>query len=135
MNRLSFLTLCACLAGAIAFAADAAKPAPRPGKAFFQTNVVPKLVENGCPMCHAVGYVQPNVMFYEQLLPYLAMGDAPEKTAVIRKIANLRAVRPDLPTHPGGQRCLTIESEPCKSIIEWWRIEFSNEATSKESKP
>lgn len=137
MNRMGNLMLGAALVAVAAFAAHAAKPqiAQRSGKAFFQTSVVPKLVENGCPMCHAVGYVQPNVMFYEQLLPYLAMGDAPEKTAVIRKIANLRAIRPELPTHPGGPRCLTIEAEPCKTIIEWWRIEFGTEAVSNRSKP
>jgi hypothetical protein len=64
------------------------------------------------------------VILYEELLPYLAMGDAPEKSAVIRKIANLRAIRPDLPTHAGGQRCATIDTEPCKSIVRWWQVEF-----------
>ena len=71
---------------------------------------MPKLAANGCPMCHSIGYVQPNVVVYTDLLPFLAMGDAPETTPVIRKIANLRAIRPDLPTHPGGQRCETIPS-------------------------
>jgi hypothetical protein len=98
------------------------------GKDFFLTNVAAKLAENGCPMCHAVGYVEPNVMIYEHLLPYLAMGDSPEKTPVIRKIANLRAFRPDIPTHVGGPRCETLESEPCKSIIQWWQVEFGTQA-------
>jgi hypothetical protein len=122
------------LVTAVAVAADAKKTS-RPGKAYFEENVVPKLVENGCPMCHSVGYVQPNVVLYRDLLPYLAMGDAPEKTPVIRKIANLRAIRPDLPTHPGGQRCETIRSEPCASIIQWWNVEFGNANSGKgESK-
>ena len=109
----------------------AQSPTTRPGKAFFQSQVLPKLVENGCPMCHAKGYLSPNVLIYEQLLPYLAMGDEPEKSDVIRKIANLRAIRPDIPTHPGGIRCETLESEPCKTIIEWWRLEFGNANDSK----
>lgn len=94
------------------------------GKAFFYENVLPRLADNGCPTCHAVGYVQPNVTQYDELLPYLAMGDAPEKTAVIRKIANLRAFAPDRPTHPGGQRCKSLDAEPCKTIIRWWMLEF-----------
>jgi len=120
------------LIAAPAVGADAMDPdrAATRGQTFFETNVVPKLVENGCPMCHAVGYLQPNVVVYRELLPYLAMGDAPQKTPVIRKIANLRAIRPELPTHPGGQRCLTIDSEPCKTIIEWWHIEFGNETSA-----
>ena len=63
-------------------------------------------------------------MEYEELLPYLAMGESADGTAVIRKIANLRAFAPDRPTHPGGQRCKSLDSEPCKTIIRWWEIEF-----------
>lgn len=100
----------------------------RPGQAFFTEKVLPRLLENGCQMCHAVGYIEPNVLRYEHLLPYLAMGTDPETTPVIRKIANLRAIRPDMPTHAGGQRCETIASEPCRSIIEWWKVEFGGEA-------
>lgn len=99
----------------------------RPGREFFTTQVLPRLAENGCQMCHAVGYIEPNVLLYDHLLPYLAMGTDPETTPVIRKIANLRAIRPDMPTHAGGQRCETIASEPCRSIIEWWKVEFGGE--------
>lgn len=98
--------------------------ATTPGKHYFEANVVPKLAENGCPLCHSRGYVHPNVVVYEELLPYLAMGVAAETTPVIRKIANLRAFRPDIPTHVGGPRCETLDSEPCKSILQWWQIEF-----------
>lgn len=110
------------------------KPSDSPGRQYFAAKVLPRLAENGCAMCHAVGYVQPNVIAYEELLPYLAMGDAPEKTPVIRKLANLHAIRPDLPTHPGGQRCETVASEPCKSIIEWWQVEFGGAATNGSKK-
>ncbi len=96
----------------------------RAGRAFFSQHVLPRLVDNGCPKCHAVGYVHPNVLIYDELLPYLAMGDSPEKSDVIKKIANLRAIAPDRPTHPGGQRCPTLDAEPCKSILEWWHVEF-----------
>ncbi len=125
MIRFKALALALCMAAAISSAADEKQDRGRAeGRQFFEREVVPKLAQNGCPMCHAVGYVHPNVIVYDELLPYLAMGDAPEKTPVIRKIANLRAIRPDLPTHPGGQRCETIKAQPCSTIIEWWNIEF-----------
>jgi hypothetical protein len=94
------------------------------GREFFRESVLPRLAENGCPRCHAINYVRPDVTKYEELMPYLAMSDAPEKTAVIRKIANLRAFAPDRPTHPGGQRCESLAAEPCKTIIQWWAVEF-----------
>ena len=134
-------TAAAAFALCVAAAATAQPPKPeyvsggRPGEAFFTREVVPKLVENGCPMCHAVGYVQPNVLHYAELLPFLAMGDAPEKTPVIRKIANLRAIRPDLPTHPGGQRCETVQSEPCASIVRWWQVEFGQDLGANGAQP
>lgn len=133
MNRLRSLNTCllaACLVATVdpARAASAATDMiDRPGREFFTTKVLPRLAENGCQMCHAVGYIEPNVLLYDQLLPYLAMGTDPETTPVIRKIANLRAIRPDMPTHAGGQRCETIASEPCRSIIQWWKVEFGGE--------
>lgn len=134
MYRWLMLSLGVLMTSMLAYSAAPTKSATkeRAGKAFFESRVVPQLVENGCPMCHAVGYVQPNVVVYEQILPYLAMGDAPAKTALIRKIANLRAIRPELPTHPGGQRCATLDSEPCKTIIHWWELEFGGSKLSGE---
>lgn len=116
--------LCMTVAAAAHGADSAYVPGSRPGEAFFTREVLPKLVENGCQMCHAVGYVQPNVMLYVDLLPYLAMGEEAEANPVIRKLANLRAIRPDLPTHPGGPRCETVQSEPCASILRWREVEF-----------
>ena len=76
-----------------------------------------------------LGYVTMVLVVFVSLTgAYLAMGTDPEATPVIRKIANLRAIRPDMPTHAGGQRCETIASEPCRSIIEWWKVEFGGEA-------
>ncbi len=126
MLRQTVVVIGLCAVVSWGYAADRGPPdtAAREGKTFFASNVLPRLVENGCQMCHATGYVHPNVLVYEDLLPYLAMGDAPEKSPVIRKIANLRAIRPDLPTHPGGQRCATIDAEPCKAIVRWWQVEF-----------
>lgn len=117
-----------CVAPLGADAADARQS----GKNFFTQSVLPRLVENGCPRCHAVNYVRPDVTKYQELMPYLAMGDAPEKTAVIRKIANLRAFAPDRPTHPGGQRCASLEAEPCKTILRWWQIEFGPKSQVQE---
>lgn len=132
MHRQATIVLCLC---AIAVGGHATEgrgtgSAVREGKTFFAVNVLPRLAENGCQMCHATGYVHPNVLLYDELLPYLAMGDSPEKTPVIRKLANLRAIRPDLPTHPGGQRCATVDSEPCKSIVRWWQVEFGSQTAA-----
>ena len=96
------------------------------GKAFFNTNVLPRLSENGCFACHARGYLRPNVTKYEELIRRLAIGDSAENNAVIYKIANIRSISPEIPNHPGGQRCTNIDAEPCKSIRQWWEIEFGN---------
>lgn len=100
------------------------------GRRFFYGTVLPKLAQNGCPSCHAVGYMHPNVTIYEELLRRLAIGDSPTNNAVIYKIANLRSIAPDRPNHPGGQRCPTVDSEPCASIQRWWIIEFGKTASS-----
>ena len=116
-----------------ALAADAC---PRCGTIMKEAHGVLRLPVNGediavphaahlrCPKCHAANYVRPNVTLYQELMPYLAMGDAPDRTPIIRKMANLRAIAPDRPTHPGGQRCQSLEAEPCASIIRWWQVEF-----------
>ena len=101
------------------------------GKAFFQDNVLPRLAENGCFKCHARGYVRPNVMQYEELLRRLAIGDSAENNAVIYKMANIRSISPEIPNHPGGQRCADIYAEPCKSIRQWWEIEFGEKDNKK----
>lgn len=95
------------------------------GKQFFFKNVVPRLAENGCQSCHTVGYVRPQVFTYEETLKYLAMGDSPQNSVIIYKLANLRSISPNRPTHPGGQRCTSVDAEPCKTIIQWWKLEFS----------
>ena len=94
------------------------------GRVFFNTNVLPRLAENGCLKCHARGYLRPNVTVYEELIRRLAIGDSAENNAVIYKIANIRSFTPEIPNHPGGQRCASIDVEPCKSIRQWWEIEF-----------
>jgi len=94
------------------------------GRQFFYDSVLPKLAQNGCPSCHAVGYLQPNVTVYEELLRRLAIGDSSTNNAVIYAIANVRSIAPDRPNHPGGKRCETVDSEPCASIQRWWTIEF-----------
>lgn len=94
------------------------------GRVFFNTNVLPRLAENGCLKCHARGYLRPNVTVYEELIRRLAIGDSAENNAVIYKIANIRSFTPEIPNHPGGQRCANIDVEPCKSIRQWWEIEF-----------
>jgi hypothetical protein len=107
-----------------------AAQAQEEGRLFFQLSVLPKLNENiggaetSCLSCHGVGYLRPNLNVYEEVLRRLAIGDSAENNAVIYKIANLRRIAPDRPNHPGGLRCENIDAEPCKTIRQWWRIEF-----------
>ena len=101
------------------------------GKTFYQKNVLPRLAENDCLKCHARGYVRPNVTVYEELLRRLAIGDSAVNNAVIYKIANIRSISPMIPNHPGGQRCSSIDAEPCKSIRQWWEIEFGQKEAGK----
>jgi hypothetical protein len=61
----------------------------------------------------------------------LAIGDSAENNVVIYKIANVRSFSQQIPNHPGGQRCATIDAEPCKSIRQWWEIEFGLHRTDK----
>ena len=93
------------------------------GEIFYLNDVLPKLAENGCLKCHARGYMEPT-MSYESMLRRLAIGDSAENNIVIYKLANVRSFSPQIPNHPGGQRCATIDAEPCKSIRQWWQIEF-----------
>jgi len=101
------------------------------GRKFFYEIVLPKLAQNGCPSCHAVGYMHPNVTVYEEILRRLAIGDSPTNNAVIYKIANVRSIAPDRPNHPGGQRCANVDSEPCASIQRWWIIEFGDPSNNR----
>ena len=94
------------------------------GRAFFHNEVLPRLAEDGCLKCHARGYVRPDVTVYEELIRRLAIGDSAVNNAVIYKIANIRSISPAIPNHPGGQRCSSIDAEPCKSIRQGWEIEF-----------
>ena len=112
------------LAGGLA--ASSHTVAQETGREFFAESVLPRLAENGCLTCHAVGYVRPNVTIYEELMRRLAIGDSATNNVVIYKLANVRSIAPDRPNHPGGQRCATIDDEPCKSIRRWWEIEFGD---------
>jgi len=109
---------------------NSAAQAQEEGREFFLLSVLPKLGENmgetgtSCLSCHGVGYLRPNLNVYEELLRRLAIGDSSENNAVIYKIANLRSIAPDRPNHPGGLRCETVDAEPCKTIRQWWEIEF-----------
>ena len=100
------------------------------GETFYLQHVLPKLSENGCVKCHARGYMRPT-MSYQSMFSRLEIGDSAENNAVIYKIANVRSFAPQIPNHPGGQRCATIDVEPCKSIRQWWQIEFGQQGTDK----
>lgn len=100
------------------------------GEIFYLNYVLPKLSENGCLKCHARGYIRPTIS-YESMFRRLAIGDSAENNVVIYKIANVRSFSQQIPNHPGGQRCATIDAEPCKSIRQWWEIEFGLHRTDK----
>ena len=106
-------------------AAPAVDYSARPGKAFFDEQVLPKLFANGCALCHIPGrgYVRPEIT-YQELLPYLAMGQAADNNVLIYKMANQRSAASDPPTHTGGQRCASEDAEPCKTLKAWWVVEF-----------
>jgi hypothetical protein len=119
-----------CLLGLAGFAAPLPaqeSPTATAGERYYYEQVLPRLAENGCPACHAVGYLRPNVTVYGDMLKRLAIGDSPVNNAVIYKIANLRSIAPDRPNHPGGQRCASVESEPCATVMKWWTLEFGND--------
>ena len=99
---------------------------PSDGEIFFNNNVLPELIANECQSCHSKGYIRPNILIYDEFIKRLAIGDSSENNIVIYKIANIRSINPQIPNHPGGQRCLTIEDEPCKTIRQWWEIEFGS---------
>lgn len=134
MPRLTDLVLVPVIAigiGAGIAAASGDEPA-RDGREFFLENVVPELAKNGCPACHSVGYLRPNVLRYEELLRRLAIGDSAENNVVIYKLADVRNFAPDRPNHPGGKRCATPSAEPCRTIQAWWRIEFGEAEGDEE---
>ena len=99
------------------------------GKTFFNGQVLPKLAENGCTVCHmpGAGYVRPE-MSYDGLFPFLAIGQAADNNVLMFKIANQRSFAPDQPNHPGGKRCETEDSDPCKTIKAWWAVEFGSDS-------
>jgi len=95
------------------------------GKQFFSRRVLPALATNGCLTCHtpAPGDVHPAIQ-YEHLLPYLAMGQSPTNNVLMLKLANQRSFNAEQPAHVGGQRCSSVDAEPCRTIQDWWRLEF-----------
>jgi hypothetical protein len=96
---------------------------------FFNQKVVPALAKNGCQTCHAQNYVQPRVFEYRELTPYLGMGSSATDNVLISKMANLRSIGPGSPSHPGGKRCTSIKAEPCRTLEQWWRVEFAADAS------
>lgn len=99
------------------------------GEAFFASEVMPRLAENGCVMCHSPGrgYVRPAIE-YRELLTYLAMGQSADNNVLVFRLANLRSMMPGRPAHFGGQRCATLEAEPCRTLMKWWEVEFGDES-------
>ena len=97
------------------------------GKTYFNEQVLPRLAENGCVFCHmpGAGYVRPEIS-YDGLFPFLAMGQAADNNVLMLKIANQRSFAPDQPNHPGGKRCESEDTDPCKTIQAWWKVEFGD---------
>jgi len=102
------------------------------GKRFFASHVLPVLAIDGCLTCHtpARGDVHPAIQ-YEHLLPFLAMGQSATDNVLVMKLANQRGLSAQRPAHVGGQRCASLEAEPCRTIRRWWQIEFDRSAHPK----
>ena len=100
------------------------------GEMFYQENVSPMFAQNGCLKCHARGYIRPNIS-YESMLRRLAIGDSAENNVLVYKIGNVRSFSSNIPNHPGGQRCATLDTEQCKTVRQWWAIEFGIARTEK----
>ena len=100
------------------------------GEMFYQENVSPMFAQNGCLKCHARGYIRPNIS-YESMLRRLAIGDSADNNVLVYKIGNVRSFSSSIPNHPGGQRCATLDTEPCKAVRQWWAIEFGIARTEK----
>ena len=100
-----------------------------PGKTYFNEQVLPRLAENGCVVCHmpGAGYVRPEIS-YDGLFPFLAMDQAADHNVLMFRIANQRSFTPGQPNHPGGERCRTEDSGPCKTIKAWWELEFESDS-------
>ena len=101
-------------------------------EAFFYDQVTQRLTVNGCASCHAQHHRTPRVFEYEQLLPYLAMGTGPKDNVLIAKMANLRPHYEEQAAHVGGQRCATVEAEPCKTFQRWWEVEFGDKSETTQ---
>ena len=119
----SLLAACSLVMSIAAWASQPAK-VPSAGEAFFNDQVLPQLSVNGCATCHAQNYVRPQVFEYRELLPFLGMGSSARDNVLIYKMANLRSIALNRPAHPGGQRCSSIDAEPCRTFQAWWRAEF-----------
>lgn len=100
------------------------------GEMFYQENVSPMFAQNGCLKCHARGYIRPNIS-YESMLRRLAIGYSAENNVLVYKIGNVRSFSSNIPNHPGGQRCATLDTEQCKTVRQWWAIEFGIARTEK----
>lgn len=122
MNRLASTALL------LGFAAALPAVAEQHGEAFFNAEVTPRLAENGCVMCHSPGpgYIRPAIE-YRDLLTYLAMGQSSDNNVLVFRLANLRSMMPGRPAHFGGQRCASLEAEPCRTLMRWWEVEFGEQ--------
>lgn len=116
--RAAVALACVLLAPLPSLAADSA------GRRVFDTEVSPALVMNGCPRCHAVGYVYPAFQ-YEDLRRFLAIGRSPTDNYLVRKISDpglpASVVRP---AHMGGLRCRPGDDAACRALARWWTAEF-----------
>lgn len=135
LKRIQSPMLSVCLIGAcIAFSNGCDRPTTSAqsdsedenGRDYFYNEVLPRFLENGCQACHTTGYVRPVVVIYEEVFPFLAMGDAPESSMLLVTLADLRNTRTDRAAHVGGNRCASLQVEPCKTVVEWWRLEFGD---------
>lgn len=116
--RAAGATACLLLvASATASAADV-------GRRVYEAEVSPALVVNGCPLCHAIGYVYP-AFRYEDFRRFLAIGRSADDNYLVRKVSDPGLPGPVArPAHMGGVRCRPGDDAVCRALARWWNAEF-----------
>lgn len=101
------------------------------GKAYFDDIVSPQFAIT-CSSCHTTGEAGGNsktfIFDYKSVFTLLSTSNSATTNSVYSTVRNLKG------THPGGDVCATLgEKDPvCKSLIEWWKIEFEKSSANSQ---
>ena len=92
------------------------------GEVFFLTKVIPKMNSASCTSCHSeprFGGTAPLTVFnYDLMLLKLSQGGSTTNNAFINKPLGSTS-------HSGGNQCANGPlSDPCKTFVDWAKVEF-----------